>query len=105
VLSCDLVRYLEANSLLFKDFRLVDVAFGVYLYPIKGLHIINDDRVRPYRPLPTYCPDTLVQHYLQPEEFVPFFEHATNHEQENKEMDERILSFYNMMAGMGLLKK
>jgi len=34
---------------------------------------VHEDRIRPYRPLPTFRPDTLVQHYLTPEEMKPFF--------------------------------
>lgn len=34
---------------------------------------VHDDRVRPYRPMPIFRPDTLVQHYLQPAEMVPFY--------------------------------
>lgn len=36
----------------------------------------HDDRVRPYRALPVYHPDTIVQHYLTPEEMAPFHEQA-----------------------------
>ena len=39
--------------------------------PVVPLH---DERVRPYRPLPTFRPDTLVQHYLRPEEMKPLYQ-------------------------------
>lgn len=35
---------------------------------------VHEERVRPYRPLPTFRPDTLVQHYLRSEEMKPFWE-------------------------------
>jgi hypothetical protein len=60
----------------------VDVAFGLYLHPVPDKHIVNDDRygtlrppfgwfdslalrptarVRPYRPMPIFCEDTIIQ--------------------------------------------
>lgn len=77
ILSKDLVYYLAGilQSAIsqekeradgYKDYRLVDVAFGMYLEPInKQIIIENDDRVRPYRPLPLFLPDTIVQHYMK----------------------------------------
>lgn len=58
-----------------------DPPFGIHLCGPPGLCVlpegpvkpVHDDRVRPYRPLPIFRPDTLVQHYLQPEEMRPFY--------------------------------
>lgn len=33
---------------------------------------VHDERVRPYRGIPIFQPSTVVQHYLTPEEMVPF---------------------------------
>ena len=33
--------------------------------PVEPVH---DERVRPYRPIPIWRSNTIVQHYLQPEE-------------------------------------
>ena len=62
-----------------------DPPFGIHLCgppehcvvaggPVTPLH---DERIRPYRPLPTFRPDTLVQHYLRPEEMAPFYKQAS----------------------------
>ena len=37
---------------------------------------VHDDRVRPYRAIPIFHPDTIVQHYLRPEEMKPFYVEA-----------------------------
>jgi len=42
-LSQDLVEYLVGCSSMLKDYRLVDVAFGIYLMAL-DIEIINDDR-------------------------------------------------------------
>ena len=38
----------------------------------RRLRILHLETVRPYRPLPLFRPDTVVQHYMQPEEFKEF---------------------------------
>lgn len=58
---------------------LQDPPFGIHLCgsdfcvlpdgPVKPVH---DDRVRPYRGIPIFKPSTIVQHYLAPEEMLPF---------------------------------
>ena len=48
VLTADLIDYLVKNAHLLKDYRLVDVAFGIYLYPIRDIQIVNDDRYSQY---------------------------------------------------------
>jgi len=58
--------------------------------------------------MPVYQSDTIIQHYLKPEQFKPFFEKATQQEATTKleeERDKRIRDFYNNMAAMGLMKK
>eukprot|EP00775_Hariotina_reticulata_P001775 gene1775-2111_t len=77
ILSRDLVKALLKQPL--PDYRLLDPPFGIHLCgsdfcvlpegPVKPVH---DDRVRPYRGIPVFKPSTIVQHYLAPEEMVPF---------------------------------
>ncbi len=60
--------------------RPQDPPFGIHLcgrdacvLPDGPVVPVHEERVRPYRPLPTFRPDTLVQHYLRPEEMRPFY--------------------------------
>jgi len=106
VISSDLVCHLVAHSHHLPDYRLVDVAFGVYLHSVPDKHIIHEDRVRPYRPLPLFRADTIIQHYLSPEEFSPFYKRAISSQsrcgvQQGPE-DQRIQQFYEEMVRLGL---
>ena len=65
ILSRDLVEYLAEKADSFPDYRLVDVAFGIYLAPLKDVNFENDDKVRPYRPLPLFKKDSVIQHYMK----------------------------------------
>lgn len=103
VLSRDLIYYLVEKADSFKFYRLVDVAFGIYLEPIKEIQMDNDERVRPYRHLPLFDPETIVQHYMRPEEFRGFFQKAICKEPYQKNNIPENL--YNIMAEMGLLKR
>lgn len=61
-----------------------DPPFGIHLCgkdlcvlpdgPIKPVH---DERVRPYRGIPIFNAQTIVQHYLTPEEMMPFHKQAS----------------------------
>lgn len=81
-LSRDLVKCLLAQPL--PDYRLLDPPFGIHLcgpppscvVPGGPVTPVHDSCVRPYRPLPTFRPDTLVQHYLKAEEMKPFYKQA-----------------------------
>ena len=44
--------------------------------PAERLRIVHLEDIRPYRPLPLFRSDTIVQHYMQPEEFKQFHERA-----------------------------
>ena len=60
-------------------FRVIDVPIGVCLsrvVPPERLRVLHLETVRPYRPLPLFRADTLVQHYMQPEEFKQFHARA-----------------------------
>ncbi|KAF5829312.1 galactosyltransferase-domain-containing protein [Dunaliella salina] len=84
VLSWDLVLALVSQPL--PNYRLLDPPFGIHLCgppeccvlrdPIVPVH---DERIRPYKPLPTFRADTLVQHYLTPEEMKPYYAQALGH--------------------------
>jgi|TARA_B100000524_G_scaffold250454_1_gene134822 hypothetical protein len=43
------------------------------------------DGVRPYRPLPLFRRETIVQHYMQPEEFKQFHQSAYGEGKESEE--------------------
>lgn len=56
-----------------------DPPFGIHLcgtdfcvLPEGPVVPVHDVRVRPYRGIPIFKPDTVVQHYLTPEEMAPF---------------------------------
>jgi len=74
----DLIESLVASSPSFTFFRVIDVPVGVFLsqLPKERLHIVHMAEVRPYRPLPLFRDDTIVQHYMQPEEFKQFHQRA-----------------------------
>jgi galactosylxylosylprotein 3-beta-galactosyltransferase len=82
LIAYDLVAKLVAKSPTMNFFRggVFDVAIGIYLAgiaaadPKVNLRLLHLDAIRPYRPLPLFRPDTLVQHYMQPEEFQQFHE-------------------------------
>lgn len=80
VISHDLVAWLVSESAAFTFFRVIDVPVGIYLAQLPErdarLHIVHLETVRPYRPLPLFREDTIVQHYMQPEEFRQFHERA-----------------------------
>lgn len=78
LLAHDLVASLVEMSPTFTFFRVVDVPVGVFLsrLPEGRVRILHLDEVRAYRPLPLFRPETMVQHYMQPEEFRSFHERA-----------------------------
>lgn len=75
VFSRDLVEYLVEQTPHLKHYRYkldeltwtrLDTAFGSWIEPInKDIIIENDERIRPYRALPLFHPDTVVQHYMR----------------------------------------
>ena len=72
------------------------------------LSIVHLETVRPYRPLPIYREDTIVQHYMQPEEFRQFFDSAyggaakTEAEQES---DARIAQVYDLFVDAKVMRR
>ena len=72
------------------------------------LNIVHLETIRPYRPLPIYREDTIVQHYMQPEEFRQFFDSAyggaakTEAEQES---DARIAQVYDLFVGAKVMRR
>lgn len=56
--------------------RVFDVPVGVALAEHAGVVRVHAERIRPYRPLPLFQPDSIAQHYMRPEEFRPFCERA-----------------------------
>uniref|UniRef100_A0A061RYZ4 Hexosyltransferase n=1 Tax=Tetraselmis sp. GSL018 TaxID=582737 RepID=A0A061RYZ4_9CHLO len=112
VLSWDLVQALARADL--PNYRLLDPPFGIHLTgkdfccldtPVVPVH---DDRVRPYRPLPIFRSDTLVQHYLHASEMRPYYLQATGEVEASpgdEAADERISSLYDTLVEMGLMRR
>ncbi|CAD7704359.1 unnamed protein product [Ostreobium quekettii] len=79
-LSRDLCRALLARAL--PDYRLLDAPFGIHLCGLEMCVLeapvvpVHDEGVRPYRAIPLFHADTVVQHYMRPEEMKPFFDNA-----------------------------
>ena len=76
------------------------------------LRIVHLDEVRPYRPLPLFRADTIVQHYMQPEEFKEF--HARAREAagegagkaaEEAEREERIAAVYDLFVQAKVMRR
>ena len=93
----------------FTFFRVIDVPVGVYIERLAARRkaaggarppprIVHVDEIRPYRPLPLFRADTIVQHYMQPEEFRQFFDQAYGGAKSvaDKESDDRIAQVYDL---------
>ena len=84
---------------------------GIYLAQLPErearLHIVHLETVRPYRPLPLFRDDTIVQHYMQPEEFRQFFDKAYGAppSAEEQAADARIAAVYDMFVGAKVLRR
>ena len=112
VISHDLIAWLVGESADFTFFRVIDVPVGIYLAQLpereERLSIVHLETVRPYRPLPLFREDTIVQHYMQPEEFRQFFDSAyggaakTEAEQES---DARIAQVYDLFVGAKVMRR
>ena len=89
IISHDLIAWLVSESADFTFFRVIDVPVGIYLAQLPErearLAIRHLETVRPYRPLPLFREDTMVQHYMQPEEFRQFFESSYGGAAKSKE--------------------
>ena len=72
------------------------------------LRIVHLEEIRPYRPLPLYRPKTIVQHYMQPEEFKQFHEAATaagGPNAEEAEREQRIADVYDMFVQAKVMRR
>ena len=88
--------------------RLFDVPVGIAIAQHEPPAAIEHlPEVRPYRPLPLYQPDTIVQHYMQPEEFRQFFDKAYGAppSAEEQAADARIAAVYDMFVGAKVLRR
>ena len=98
-------------------FRVIDVPVGVYVDRLKAqprfadaLRIVHLDEIRPYRPLPLFRPDTIVQHYMQPEEFKQFHERASaaaasDDAPAEEEREQRIAAVYDMFVQAKVMRR
>jgi hypothetical protein len=90
--------------------RLVDVAVGIALHEhLPGrARLVHMNEVRPYRPLPLYRAGSIVQHYMQPEEFKAYHERATAADAEAEAAEERdreVANVYDMFVGAKVLRR
>ena len=88
--------------------RLFDVPVGIAIaHREERLSIVHLETVRPYRPLPLFREDTIVQHYMQPEEFRQFFDKAYGAppSAEEQAADARIAAVYDMFVGAKVLRR
>eukprot|EP00698_Gefionella_okellyi_P006413 TRINITY_DN15764_c0_g1_i1.p1 TRINITY_DN15764_c0_g1~~TRINITY_DN15764_c0_g1_i1.p1 ORF type:complete len:298 (-),score=32.24 TRINITY_DN15764_c0_g1_i1:110-976(-) len=110
LLSADLTLWLMINAEALPDYRLVDAGCGLYLAAFSDINFIHSDLVRPYRPLPMFRADSIVQHYMRPEEFRGFYQHAVAHLQgwktEQLEEDRSSTeSLYDLLARAGVMRR
>ena len=119
LLARDLVDGLVEASPSFTFFRVIDVPIGVFVdrlpAPLKQtLRIVHLDEIRPYRPLPLFRADTIVQHYMQPEEFKEFHARAVAAAaeaggaaaaEEEAEREQRIAQVYDMFVQAKVMRR
>ena len=78
-----------------------------------ALRIVHVDEIRPYRPLPLFRSDTIVQHYMQPEEFKQFHERAlaaadaegSAPSAEDADRERRIAEVYDMFVQAKVMRR
>ena len=112
LIAYDLVESLVANSAGFTFFRVIDVPIGIFLaqLPPERLRIVHLPEVRPYRPLPLFRTDTIVQHYMQPEEFREFHERAVAAaarpaDEVEAAREQRIADVYDMFVAAKVMRR
>ena len=102
----------------FSFFRVIDVPVGIFLDRLPparkaALRIVHVDEIRPYRPLPLFRSDTIVQHYMQPEEFKQFHERAlaaadadgSAPSAEDADSERRIAQVYDMFVQAKVMRR
>ena len=99
----------------FTFFRVIDVPVGVFVDRLPAelkarTHIVHVEEIRPYRPLPLFRADTIVQHYMQPEEFKQFHERTVAAKSEGVAADEvareqRIADVYDMFVQAKVMRR
>lgn len=113
LLSHDLVAALVDASPSFAFFRVIDVPVGIALARLRRaddapLSIVHLETVRPYRPLPLFREETMVQHYLQPEELPQFHAQAypaAPKSHSDRESDARIAAVYDLFVGAKVMRR
>lgn len=112
IISHDLIAWLVSESADFTFFRVIDVPVGIYLAQLPErearLAIRHLETVRPYRPLPLFREDSMVQHYMQPEEFPQFFESSYGgaaKSKEDAESDARIAQVYDLFVNAKVMRR
>jgi len=110
VLSHDLVETLAASAASLTFCRNGDVPVGINLsrLPAEKMSVVHVDMIRPYRPLPLFRADTIVQHYMQPEEFKQFFTNAYGGVETDKadvEREQRIAAVYDLFVNAKVMRR
>ena len=120
LLSRDLIEGLVEQSPTFTFFRVIDVPVGVFVDRLppklkEALRIVHVDEIRPYRPLPLFRKETIVQHYMQPEEFKQFHQRAlAAMEEEEKggeadkvkdEAEQRMAAVYDLFVQAKVMRR
>lgn len=114
LIAYDLVESLVERSPSFTFFRVIDVPIGIVLsqLPTGRLRIVHMPEVRPYRPLPLFRAETIVQHYMQPEEFRQFHERALTVSSaaaaakvDDAAREQRIADVYDMFVAAKVMRR
>ena len=63
------------------------------------------NEVRPYRPLPLFRADTIVQHYMQPEEFRQFHQRAQAGEAEAGAGSDAAVEVYALLVQAKVMRR
>ena len=70
---------------------------------------MHHQQVRPFPPLPLYRSDTIVQHYMQPEQFTQFHRNACADGEAvrsaDAERDERIAAVYDTFVRAEVMRR
>ncbi len=77
ILSLDIIKWINKNTDWLKMYRIIDAGIGIWVQILQDITYIHSNQVSPYRPIPLFRSDTIVQHYMRPEEFAPYYHVST----------------------------
>ena len=113
MLSFDLVKLLAEKKDSLPHYRLIDVAVGIYLddlitKPEDKIVPIHDDRIKPYRALPLFNKDAIVQHYMESLEFHNYYRQAVaslDSAVPERQYHATVNDVYSILLKAGVMKK